>query len=301
MNTKYTALAATSALALAAAVASAQVTLDLGTFVVDDDAENGDISLTIPTGTYTSYSFTTDWSALSGDPFSNEAIWAITDGPAADPATIFYEDPGSAPNSQANGDPITLMWDGFLDVPIVSDGDAGDFFLLNLQTFPGSSAQWANTMLTLGFDVVMPPAATETFLDADGMIMSTLDEGEVEFFEFDYDGTSSFVISTAGTDLDPSNDTELALYDSSGNVVLTDDDSGTFLSALVVSGGDIDAGTYFLAAGGFNTTFGPDFQAVSTSVNSGPLVITGLSVVPEPTSLALLGLGGLAALRRRRN
>ncbi len=301
MTTKYAALAATSALALAAAAASAQVTLDLGTFIVDDDAETGDIALAIPAGTYTSYTFTTDWSAVSGNPFSNEAIWAVTDGPITDDTTTFFEDPGPAPNSQPNADPITLVWNGFFDIPIVSDGDTGDFFLLNLQTFGGSTAEWANTMFTLGFDSVMPPPATETFLDADGMIMSTLDEGEVEFFEFDYDGTSDFAISTAGTDLDPSNDTELALYDSSGAVVLTNDDSGTLLSALVVSGGDLDAGTYFLAAGGFNTTFGDDFQATSTSVNSGPLTITGLSVVPEPTSLALLGLGGLAALRRRRN
>ena len=300
MISKQAALAATSALALAAAAASAQVTLDLGTFVVDDDPSTGDISLTIPAGTYTSYSFTTDWSAGIGDPWSIEAIWAVTDGPAGDPNTTFYEDPGPSPDGQTNGDSVTLNWDGFFDIPVTSSGTAGEYFLLTLQTFPGSSATWANTTFTLGFDELQPPPSTMAMLDSDGSIESTLDAGEVEFYEFDYNGTDDFVISTAGSGLQPDNDTELGLYDESGTLVLTNDDSGTFLSALVVNGGDIDAGTYYLAVGGFNTTFGPEFGAVSSSTNTGPITITGLSV-PEPTSLALLGLGGLAALRRRRN
>ena len=136
--------------------------------------------------------------------------------------------------------------------------------------------------------------------DADGRIMSELDAEEVEFYSFDYDGDADLLFSTLGTDLAPNNDTELALYDADGEVVATDDDSGSFLSAIVVNGGILPAGEYTLAVGGFNTTFDANFQAESTSQSSGPLVITGLSLIPEPATAGLLVPAGLALLARRR-
>ena len=65
--------------------------------------------------------------------------------------------------------------------------------------------------------------------------------------------------------------------------------------------GDIPAGTYYLAVGTFNTVFNDNFDVTSDSADTGTIVVNGISTaVPEPTSLALLGLGGLALIRRRR-
>ncbi len=135
------------AMGLAAPASAGSVVFNLGDIVVDDDSATGDIALAIPAGFYDTVSFTTDWSAISGDPWSNEAIWAITDGPVTDPGTTFYADPGAAPNALASGDAVTLIWDSIaLDIPINGPLDG---FLLTLQTFGGSSALWANSVLTL--------------------------------------------------------------------------------------------------------------------------------------------------------
>ena len=283
--------------ALSSAVHAQTATFNLGTFTVDDNPDVGDIPLSVPAGTYTSYTFSTDWSSLTGGAQSVNAIWAITDAPLAT-ATTFYADPGLAPNSAPDTTSRTLNWSGFLDTSITSP--PSDYFLLNLQAVTGTSAQWANTVLTLGVDTPTAPASTPAM--EGGSITTTLAAGEVQFYSFVASG-GALTIDTEGSSLATSNDTELGLYDSNGVLVDTDDDGGTsLLSLLTFAPGELTAGeTYYLAAGAFNTTYGGAFNATSTSTNTGTLVINGVSLaVPEPTSLALLGLGGLAALRRRR-
>ena len=293
-------LAAAAATVAVASAASAQVTLDLGDIFVDDNASLGDIPLALPAGTYTSYSFYTEWSPAAGGPWSSEAIWAVTDGPLDDPSTTFYEDPGSSPDSQFSSDPVTLTWQGFFDIPVVSTGALNEFFLLTLQSFTGSSANWNNTTFTLGFETLQPPPAQQAFLSSSGVHSQALAAGEVLWFQFDYDGTSDFAIDTLGSDLQPDNDTELGLYNSAGSLVMTNDDAGSFLSSLVVPGGLLEEGTYYLAVGAYNTVFGDEFNATSSSENSGQVTLRGI-VIPEPGSLAVAGVGGLLLLRRRRN
>jgi len=82
--------------------------------------------------------------------------------------------------------------------------------------------------------------------------------------------------------------------DDSLNIALDDDFGGT--AASRIEGTTLNAGqTYYLVG----TTFGAETSAVL----SGDITISGpgaATLVPEPGSLALLGLGGLALLRRRR-
>jgi len=121
-------------------------------------------------------------------------------------------------------------------------------------------------------------------------------------------------------------DSEIGLFDSSGNVLDSDDDdgfgtsstltygtgSGTTLGDLfeldgtgVADGSDgamLAAGTYYVAFGGFDTTYTDGFGASSTffDFDDADVTITVLSNAPAPGSLALLGLGGLVVTRRRR-
>lgn len=113
-------------------------------------------------------------------------------------------------------------------------------------------------------------------------------------------------------------DTELALYDGGGNFIATDDDgSGAsgFFSMMsfgaadpnVLPGDDaagsdglfLPAGTYTLVTAGYNTVFGATLGAITPGTNAGSYDLS-ISYVPTPGALALLGMGGLIANRRRR-
>lgn len=115
-------------------------------------------------------------------------------------------------------------------------------------------------------------------------------------------------------------DTEIALFDQFGTLIAQDDDDGSAnLSQLSfgltgpprtigtsVGGngrdGELSIGTYYLAVGGFNSTFANGFSATTTSTNTTSLVNVNIrtSIVPEPMTLSLLGLGVAAWIRRRR-
>ncbi|MEO0482463.1 MAG: DVUA0089 family protein [Planctomycetota bacterium] len=117
-------------------------------------------------------------------------------------------------------------------------------------------------------------------------------------------------------------DTEIGLYDAAGDLISSDDD-GAFATASLLSFGsgsgraDLDEngaaaaagqdgllapGLYFLAVGEFNVDFNASsFDAVSTGADiGGEIVLNVFTNIPAPASLAMLGLGGLAAVRRRR-
>ncbi len=131
-------------------------------------------------------------------------------------------------------------------------------------------------------------------------------------------------LGVVGTDADPFNantfgsdfDTEIGLYDGIGNLLGANDDSGGNLQSQLEAD-SLPAGQYFLAVSGFNTSFDLGF-AVDAGASSGSLSVsvngvtdsrlheTGtvtwytFEIVPAPGAVALLGIGGLAAVRRRR-
>jgi len=257
-----------------------------------------------PAGNYTSFSVSVDWSAAGGDPWSNEGIWAFTNESPFTNGTVFHADPGAAPNSAGDGNAVTLQWNGFMDAPYAG----GDPLYFNqLQIFEGSSANWDNISITIGTDTATAPDAMQTMLG--GSLSSDLSASQIVWYKFDYSGLGAFTIDTIGSDLTENagefeDDTEIALYSSSGSMIDTNDDidfaGGMLTSSLTFGDGELPAGTYYLAAGGFDSAFGGSFGASSTSISTGKLVVNGLSNVPEPTTLGLLAAVGTLALRRRK-
>ena len=133
-------------------------------------------------------------------------------------------------------------------------------------------------------------------------------------------------------------DTHIALYRADGTTVTIDDDDGMgrysalsygnttsrgftappagssawagTLNGVAFNGRDgaLTAGTYYLAVGLFSTTFEAGFLAFggngTTEGQGDPFDVrinTNLQPVPEPASMAVLGLGALALIRRKRS
>ncbi|MEL7473612.1 MAG: hypothetical protein AAGK04_09870 [Planctomycetota bacterium] len=311
---KFSKTLSVAALAAAAGVATAQFNTNLGNLAVTDAGISVDLNgAGIPAANYTSFSVSTDWVAGGGNPFSTESIWAFTDAAFApgvdDPALFtFYADPGVSPDAVGSGDPVTLTWSGFLS-PNYQGGDP--LFFNALQTFGGSDATWNNVDITLGFDAITAPEAIALGSNPNSMTNVPLNQAEITWFTFDVEdgaGALDWSISTDGSTNTGGafgdDDTELALYDAAGNVIATNDDEdfgGGILTSLIESGGTgaLADGTYFIAAGAFNSVFNDAFDATSDSTAVGNTKLT-VSFVPAPAAAAMLGLGGLVATRRRR-
>ena len=96
-----------------------------------------------------------------------------------------------------------------------------------------------------------------TFVDVEGVV----------FFEIVYDGAATLSINTVGTELD----TEIGFYNICGVLLAENDDAIGLQSELIFE--NLDAGTYFVAVGLFDTEFGDDFATTSFSGSSGPVTV----------------------------
>ncbi|MFP6878110.1 MAG: PEP-CTERM sorting domain-containing protein [Roseibacillus sp.] len=112
-------------------------------------------------------------------------------------------------------------------------------------------------------------------------------------------------------------DTELAVFNATGNLILSNDDAGgVFQSELGLSAG-LEEGNYYVALGGWNSRFLSAFGAVggeyagdfvlnypngveTGSHLAGEITWFSFAITPEPGTLSLLAFSGLALLRRRR-
>lgn len=173
----------------------------------------------------------------------------------------------------------------------------------NLRMRYGGFPEGAENLLTIS------PPATKRFV---GQHVS----GQVRWYRFSLlvaTGPSSFVdIDTLGTVGFTGGDTEIALYSSTGALLATDDDSSVGNLSLLTFGpsagnrgiqgaigsdpydgvnGELSAGSYLLAVGGFDTVFSPAFQVTSTSPNADPIQV---NVRRGP--LAVLTVFGTVAL-----
>lgn len=140
--------------------------------------------------------------------------------------------------------------------------------------------------------------------------------GDVDWFSFTVTGQTTFVASIFA--IINSNgpgvgipDSQLILTDAAGNILAADDDENVgFMSSLNTI--TLAAGTYHIGVTGYNDMdlgfsgpILPDGFDGTTQINGHEQnwtykLIIGLNIVPTPGAAALLGLGGLAASRRRR-
>ncbi len=209
--------------------------------------------------------------------------------------------------------PINVSGSGFVGPQGMDPAGLWSFeFFESFDDGNDADANWDNLTLTLTDELTPPgfnPIPLGNLAAGTNSYSNPLAAGQVQWYELTIPaigGTDFLNISTDANFAPSSADTELGLYDSAGNFIATDDDDGPGLLSLLAHGnggadGDLAAGTYYIAAGGFNTTFGlTNFGATSSSSRAGKLTLIIDSNVPEPTSMALLALGAVAALRRRR-
>jgi len=124
----------------------------------------------------------------------------------------------------------------------------------------------------------------------------------------------AFNINTFGSGFD----TEIGLYSSTGTLIANNDDANAAFESQITP--VLANGLYYLAVGGYDTSFGVSGWSVGAGTATGlvDLNINGFAVevdqalaagqvqwycfevIPAPSTLALVGLGGLVATRRRR-
>lgn len=178
-----------------------------------------------------------------------------------------------------------------------------------------------NMNLTLGAGT--PPTPPAVFTDLGTLVdpSTTVNSqnyaaGEIRWYRFVLPistgaspNTNYFDIDTLGTANFGNNDTEIALFSNTGSLIASDDDSSADLLSQLTFGtgagdrtdqgvgggslpydggsGDLAAGTYWLAVGGFNATFSSGWTASTSETDTGditvnfrlnaPVVVGGLS------------------------
>ena len=180
-----------------------------------------------------------------------------------------FEDDASGPDSQSSN--VTIS---FEELVAVSDTDG----VFDLGSIGGNGFEQAGSVGEF---------ALEGLFDLYSINLENA--GELSFFTDEDLG--GFVGSTV--------DTEIAIFDSAGTLIAEDDDGGdgTYSGIFDL---ELAAGDYTIAVSSFDSTFA-DGPTVTAGTGIGDYSLN-VSFIPEPTSFALLGLGGLAmVIRRRRN
>lgn len=224
---------------------------------------------------------------------------------------------------------------GFTGVPFNPQGQNWEFSFYESFNDGGSASDafWDSLSITFNaFSPPTPPACIDLGNISNGnypaVQTGAIAVGQTTWFCFNLAaGTSPLDILTfdsLGTGgVGGSLDAELGLYNSNGFLLATNDDVGdgvngfnNFSSRIRVGGGSgtdvngeapggtnggaslasLAAGTYYLALSTFNSVFSNAFT-VTGGNNSGAYRLT---IIPTPGAAAILGLGILAAGRRRR-
>lgn len=273
----------------------------------------------LPAGTYTNFSIELDWfSDINSTSFTNawseevrvQFASAVATGGTTPTypggTTIFNTTIASPSNGGPNSNNVSnLTITGALNNNYSSGPLAFNF----RQAFAGSNiVNWNNIRITLSG----PPPAVPGDTVATAIDLGTLNYGGAlsaaglssagsvngKWFKFNLSAENHDFLDL--TTLGSSFDTEIGLYDSAGNLVGDNDDGPINLTSLL----QFDppnvpaAGQYFVFVGGYNTAFGSTGFDVTPGAAAGNYQLT---IVPAPGALALVGMGGLLAARRRRN
>lgn len=184
--------------------------------------------------------------------------------------------------------------------------DPGTYYLSATESQGFNSAYTPSTPAELGgaYNILIDILATPTAADIRSIALdlgAIVAEGE------------ELSLTTFGSEI---TDTELAVYNAAGMLVAENDDAGAgFQSGIQFSDG-LAKGEYFAAVGSFDSIFGTSYFSTSSGSNGGGVVLnypggqalssvvagTGevawyrFQVVPEPSSMALLGLAAVATL-----
>lgn len=142
------------------------------------------------------------------------------------------------------------------------------------------------------------------------LVDGTMTSGDVDWFAISFTGQTELVMSIFSLSFGPSDNSQLMVLDSNLNIIGFDDDSNVGdMSSLQLT--TLPAGTYYIGVSGFDdagvggggapTVFdGLDASGGAHNQNWTYKLIIGANVVPAPGGVAMLGLAGLAGLRRRR-
>ncbi|MFN4241891.1 MAG: DVUA0089 family protein [Tepidisphaerales bacterium] len=257
-------------------------------------------------GSYVSATVLVDWTHVApGSQWSSEARVHFASGgasgtgtsPTLPPSSVVYAPATSPANGLANTSNVSdLRFNvGFSTLYL---GGTDPLFFNFRQTFGGSNARWSNVRITLNPLVV--PTATQAFLG--GSIETTITGRTILWYTFDVDTPGTYMIDTVGsirTDVTGQLDTEIGLYDSNGTLIVFNDDiaSGNLNSRINPT---LSTGTYYLAVGLYDTTFGGFFTVSSSAplTATGNLFINGI-FIPEPAALGVLAPVAALLLRRR--
>lgn len=272
--------------------------------------------------------------ASTGTYFDDEGATAITTGTAPfagrfSPETTAQAMTSGAPSATAGS---LSRWDGMnangtwtLWIDDDAGGDTGTLrhwsLIFNDTGSPGTVTDPACNL------TLPPPPATHlgSVSPTSGFLTATapLAASQVQWYTFTTTGniaTPNWLVADtlgsvlAGGTTGP-NDTEIGIYDSTGALLVSNDDISSTPAVResrinvgtpppqVPAGGtslaSLAAGTYYVAVGGFNTTFGSTgWNVTSTSLYSGTAQLN--ITTPEPSTLALLAVSALALVRRRR-
>ena len=267
MKLKYTIVA------LAATTLAANAAITVANYASGVAATAGTTGAADPTtqgwtanGTVTGFSHGLD-STIGG--------WRITDGTASQP--YFYQNTMTVANASAMASQDwTATWTAATNADAVrSDGvpnGVNNYYIAPNQSRQNDNAMWIEVSGAFRYILTFKSDAN------DDLILS--------------DGTTDFQITTANNQLSQELGTTVANYvtytlNSVGGVVSLTDSLGGIHGAIATSG----------AASQDRVIFGAVSSGGQGSTTWNAL---DLQVVPEPSTTALLGLGGLALILRRR-
>jgi len=325
MRTRSSLLAAAAGLALTAA-ASAQFASGVQAGPLNSNGAAGAAVNGVYTFNYAGPAFIPGNFVLSGTlnsggvgSWSSEARWRIT-APSGETFNTSSALPGTANSTWTT--PITIT-SAAVNVGGAFAGSTvnGNWTFRGFESFNDGGdtavdANWTNFSWNLNaFVPLAPPTSTNLgTLAAGGMVMgqNPYVSNTVQWYRVTLPAAipagELFSVSTFGNTLAGgqfgNEDTQIAVFNSLGNLIGSNDDFGGSLASYYSTTAGVAAGDYYIAASAFSLASGSGFSATANDSVPAGGVITGdikITIIPAPGAAALLGLGGLLAARRRRN